>query len=381
MGAKCHGKKLFREHEHTMTEIYSLNKIGHFMKTNHHSNINGMGKRIFYPPETRRISVSKIRSLERPCTLNRVHDGDKPRGKRNPIPQLFSEARNRSCETINRHQLWVGFENAAVVSTQQKESGPWQDEYDSPFFRYDVDSQFISDSELWNTSRIVYPDDNSSKRQSKFLSLADINSPTKTYTSCTITTSPSYTPYPITEVIAGKLYVGSENNAFNEEQLLALGITHVLSVSNSINQIQGIEHQHFVMNDMGRTELDHVLDTVYPFMERAQQAEKKLFVHCTLGQNRSPTVVIAFLMKNKGLTLYEAHKMLRKQRPLVQIHHNYAKMLLSLEKKLYNETSLPDDWMEPDGCCLQTGLPYYKSEDLTSQEQLWFKDSQKLKDI
>jgi len=189
----------------------------------------------------------------------------------------------------------------------------------------------------------------------------------------------TYTLNPITEVIHGKLYLGSEENAFNEEQLLALGINHVLSVSNSIKIIQGIDHEHFVMNDMGRTALDCVLDRVYPFMERAQQAENKLFVHCTLGQNRSPTVVIAFLMKNKGLTLYEAHKMLRKQRPLVQIHHNYAKMLLRLEKELYNETSLPDDWMEQDGRCFESGLPYFKSEDLTCEEQQSFKASQRLK--
>jgi len=123
--------------------------------------------------------------------------------------------------------------------------------------------------------------------------------------------------------------------------------------------------------------LETVLDMVYPFMELAQQPEKKLFVYCKLGQNRSPTVVISFLMKNKGQTLYEAHKMLKKQRPLVQINRSYAKMLLRLERELYGETSLPDDWMELDDCNLRNGLPCFKSEHLTFEEQQSFKARQK----
>merc|ERR1719285_530495 len=299
---------------------------------------------------------------------------------RNPIRlliQSFSEAKNKSSETVNERQLEARFEEPAIVSTQQKESWPQQGEYDSPFLGLNISTQFISDSELWNTPRIIHLENESPKRQSKnFLSLADINnSPQSTYSSYSMTTSPTYTPHPISEVIPGKLFLGSEENALNEEQLLALGITHILSVTNHINRMKGVEHEHFAMNDMGRTELDTVLDRVYPFMERSQRAEKKLFVHCTLGQNRSPTVVISFLMKNKGLTLYEAHKMVRKQRPLIQIHHIYAKMLLRLEKELYGETSLPDDWMERDGCCRLSGVPCFKSEELTFEEQQSFKTS------
>merc|ERR1719419_694723 len=115
-------------------------------------------------------------------------------------------------------------------------------------------------------------------------------------------------------------------------------------------------------------------------MKRSQLiADNTLFVHCKLGQNRAPTLVIAFLIKNRGLTLYEAHKMLKEKRPLVQIHRNYAKMLLKLERSLLGETSLPDDWMEVDGFSPLDGVPYFKSEELTVEEQQSFKISQKIK--
>jgi len=195
--------------------------------------------------------------------------------------------------------------------------------------------------------------------------------------SSTLSESSTFKPNPITQVIPGKLYLGCEDNSTDEDQLLALGITNILCLSNRIHQIHGIENEHFVMSDMGRTELKTFLAQVYPYMKRSQKGDKKLFVHCKLGQNRSPTLVIAFLIKSRGLTLYEAHKMLKEKRPLVQIHRNYAKMLLKLERNLLGETSLPDDWMEVDGFGPLDGVPYFKSEELTVEEQKSFKISQK----
>lgn len=191
------------------------------------------------------------------------------------------------------------------------------------------------------------------------------------------TRSPSYNPLPITEVIRGKLYLGCEEKAADEEELLALGITHILSVTNRINHVNGVEHKHFVMSDWGRTNLKTVLDEVYPFMEQAQQPKKKLFVYCKLGQNRSPTLIISFLMKNKGLTLYKAHKLVKDSRPVVQIHEKYAKMLLRLEEDLFGETSLPENWMEQEGRDLQSGVPIFQSMELTVEEQNSFKEYQR----
>jgi len=381
MGVVCSKKKVI-EHEFQVTETFTLSKRVRFAKRLDHSNINGGRKIIFLNPEAQCTSLSEVRSRQETCALTRAHDSDKPRRMGNPVRLLmesFSEAKNRLRETLDVSQLDASFEKAAIVSAGQKKSWPLQDEDGSAFLGLDFNSQFISESEQLTTPRIIFPDDGSHKLQVRnFLSLANVSSPRTNYSS--YTTSSTYAPIPITEVIPGKLYLGNEDNASSEEQLLALGITHVLSVTNSINRIQGIEHEHFVMNDWGRTELKTVLKRVYPFMERAQQAEKKLFVYCKLGQNRSPTVVISFLMKKKGLTLYQAHKKLKKQRPVVQIHHNYAKMLLRLESELYGETSLPDDWMEQDGCSLQ-GIPLYKSEQLTFEEQQSFKASQKLQKI
>lgn len=230
----------------------------------------------------------------------------------------------------------------------------------------------LSDSVAYNTPRVVLT--NKEIFSIRLCEFSPMPSPCSTY----VSSSQAYGPHPITEVIPGKLFLGCENHAFNEDKLLALGITHILSLTDRINAIEGIEQEHFVMNDSGRTELKKVMKKVHPFMKRATQRKNKLYVHCKLGQNRSATVVISFLMKIRGLTLYQAHKMLKEMRPLVQVHQNYAKMLLKLDKELFGETSLPDDWMEIDSYDMKSGDVYYKSEKLTLDQQQLFKDKQRL---
>jgi len=347
MGLACSRKKLIAEHEYEMPKSYTWNQSDHSTNRPDHGNITGSSKRIFFHPEDQCTSVFEVCSLQRACTSTRVDGSDKLQRIRNPLRirgESFPEARSNFCETFHVRQYDASFEKAATVSSSQRKSSPLQNEDDLVFCGCNNSSQFISDSELWTTPRIIFSDDSHKLQLKNVLPLADIVTPRSYYSSySTNVTSATYIPTPITEVIPGKLYLGSEDNAFNEQRLLELGITHILSVTNRINRIHGIEYEHFVMNDMGRTELKTVLERVYPFMELSQKAEKTLFIHCTLGQNRSPTVVISFLMKKKGLTLYEAHKKLKKQRPLIQIHHKYAKMLLRLERELYGETSLPDD--------------------------------------
>jgi len=167
--------------------------------------------------------------------------------------------------------------------------------------------------------------------------------------SCSFSRGVSYKELPMTEVIPHKLYIGSEQNAFDENELLGKGITHMISVTNHVHPIKGIKHALFPMHDRGKTELTNVLQALYTFMQKSQESGKKLFVHCKLGQNRSPTLVLAFLMKSKGFKLREAYTRLKDLRPLVQINRLYAKMLLKLENELFGETSVPDDWMEVTG--------------------------------
>jgi len=173
----------------------------------------------------------------------------------------------------------------------------------------------------------------------------DILSVQTTCTSSCLSATCSYAPPPMTKVLP-RLYVGTFDDANNEKELSAKGITHILSLIGHKSSVKWVKHKQMAMNDYGKTDLKGVLKEVLVFMEEGQKDGNNLLVHCQSGQNRSATVVIAFLMMSCQKTLFLSHKELKNLRPVVQINVEYAKQLLELEKELFKENSLPSNWME-----------------------------------
>jgi len=281
---------------------------------------------------------------------------------------------------MRKHNL--GYESP--VACEKRSSLPSRKRFTiKELLAFDTKSRAVSDStfrlqslkELSTRSTYSYSELLSTKKKST------TNSSKKSQ--CTIhstyqSTTSTYAPIPITEVLLRKLYIGTWDNAKDESLLKSKEITHVLSVIGPKHDVIGIKYKHIPMNDRGRTDLKKVMSECYDFMVDSQGPGKSLFVHCQSGQNRSPTIVIAFLMMHQGLTLYRAHRKVKDLRPIVQVNVNYAKQLLDLERELFKETSLPDSWMELSHLDLTTGDVCYMCERLNSLEHEQFKKSQKV---
>jgi len=180
----------------------------------------------------------------------------------------------------------------------------------------------------------------------------------------TRTTVDSFKPIPMTQVLP-HLYIGSYDDTINEKNLRTNGITHILSLIGRTSSAEWLKHKIKPMNDYGKTDLKSVLKEVEEFMEQGQKDGNSLLVHCQSGQNRSATVVIAYLMMNCQKTLFLSHKELKDLRPIVQINVKYAKQLLELEKELFGENSLPANWMERGTIDEENGEIRYKYENMT----------------
>jgi len=194
--------------------------------------------------------------------------------------------------------------------------------------------------------------------------------------SLSIENSCSY-PVPMTKILP-HLYLGSYDDAINENQLKAKRITHILSLIGKQSSVDFVQHKHSPMHDHGITDLKEVLAKVSKFMKRGQEDGNNILVHCKSGQNRSATVVIAYLMVNTKRTLYRAHKMVKNLRPLTQINRRYAKQLLTLEKEIFGKNSLPCDWMELEVVDMSTGDVSYKYENLSPGKYRLMLDSNAL---
>jgi len=192
-----------------------------------------------------------------------------------------------------------------------------------------------------------------------------------------IENSCSYFPVPMTKILP-HLYLGSYDDAINENHLKAKRITHILSLIGKQSSVDFVQHKHSPMHDYGISDLKEVLTKVSKFMKLGQEDGNNVLVHCKCGQNRSATVVIAYLMLNTKRTLYRAHKMVKKLRPLIQINRRYAKQLLTLEKEIFGKNSLPCDWMELEEVDMATGDVSYKHENLSPGKYRLMLDSNSL---
>jgi predicted protein tyrosine phosphatase len=97
--------------------------------------------------------------------------------------------------------------------------------------------------------------------------------------------------------IVPNLYVGSIGAAKNYAWQKAVGITHVLAVTQDIAWTRKPPHirQYRRYNVSDSRGLARYLDEIIPFIDHGRRMGKVL-VHCSAGMNRSVCTVFAYLM-------------------------------------------------------------------------------------
>jgi len=165
----------------------------------------------------------------------------------------------------------------------------------------------------------------------------------------------SYAPTPLTQVLP-QLYLGNEHDAEQAEKLIGLGISHVISIVGGGRYKDFYpNHMYIPLRDNGSSNLLAKLDDSYDFAMESQRPGNKLFIHCQLGQNRSASYVIGFLMKSKNLSFYEAYTLVKEKREMIHPHKKYIEQLRRLDKELHTVYSTPKGFLDIS-LCSQEGI-------------------------
>ncbi|KAL7986585.1 hypothetical protein Chor_012868 [Crotalus horridus] len=134
-------------------------------------------------------------------------------------------------------------------------------------------------------------------------------------------------------LIFDHLYLGSEWNASNLEELQGSGVDYILNVTREIdNFFPGLFAYHNIrVYDEETTDLLAHWNEAYHFINKAKKNHSKCLVHCKMGVSRSASTVIAYAMKEFGWSLEKAYSYVRQKRSIARPNAGFMRQLLEYQ--------------------------------------------------
>eukprot|EP00071_Canis_lupus_P045557 XP_022279114.1 protein phosphatase Slingshot homolog 2 isoform X1 [Canis lupus familiaris] len=177
------------------------------------------------------------------------------------------------------------------------------------------------------------------------------------------------------------VFLGSEWNASNLEDLQNRGVRYILNVTREIdNFFPGVfEYHNIRVYDEEATDLLAYWNDTYKFISKAKKHGSKCLVHCKMGVSRSASTVIAYAMKEYGWNLDRAYDYVKERRTVTKPNPSFMRQLEEYQgillaskqrhNKLWRSHSDSDlsDHHEP---ICKPGLELNKKEITSSADQI-----------
>ncbi|KAM9823113.1 protein phosphatase Slingshot homolog 1 isoform X3 [Syngnathus typhle] len=157
-------------------------------------------------------------------------------------------------------------------------------------------------------------------------------------------------------LIFDHVYLGSEWNASNLEELQETGVGYILNVTREIdNFFPGTFHYHNIrVYDQEATDLLAHWNDTYNFIVKAKKNYSKCLVHCKMGVSRSASTVIAYAMKEYGWSLEKAYNFVKEKRSITRPNPSFMRQLAEYEGILDASKQRHNKLWQPDADCEMT---------------------------
>ncbi|XP_074854171.1 protein phosphatase Slingshot homolog 3 isoform X2 [Carettochelys insculpta] len=175
------------------------------------------------------------------------------------------------------------------------------------------------------------------------------------------------------------LYLGSEWNAANLEELQRNRISHILNVTREIDNFFPalFTYMNVRLYDEEASQLLPYWKETYHFISAVRAQDSRVLVHCKMGVSRSASTVIAYAMKEYGWTLEQAYRHVRERRPIVHPNPSFMRQLefyqgildASRHSSLWEQKAGDNQWEDTVNGS-DTGSDESESEESLCQERL-----------
>ncbi|XP_063042354.1 dual specificity protein phosphatase 18 [Engraulis encrasicolus] len=138
--------------------------------------------------------------------------------------------------------------------------------------------------------------------------------------------------------ITENLYLGNARAASDSAAVKRHSITCIIHATehnkHSTVARSEVEHVHVAVVDSPATPLIDHFDAVADKIHCVAEQSGRTLVHCNAGVSRSSTLCLAYLMKYRDMSLFEAHRLVKACRPLIRPNSGFWEQLIDYERRL-----------------------------------------------
>ncbi|CAI2381437.1 unnamed protein product [Moneuplotes crassus] len=149
------------------------------------------------------------------------------------------------------------------------------------------------------------------------------------------------------------LFLGNSYAAHNKDLLDSLGITHILNVTNRIDNKfkRNFKYHTIPVEDAASEDIKSHFTEAIEFIETALEEQKldcdstarnKVLVHCKAGYSRSATIVTAYFMHKYKIPYFEAIERIREKRE-IDPRKGFKKQLYQFQVEKIGLEDLPSE--------------------------------------
>ncbi|KAL8189183.1 hypothetical protein R6Q57_028749 [Mikania cordata] len=145
------------------------------------------------------------------------------------------------------------------------------------------------------------------------------------------------------EILPEFLYLGSYDNASRSELLKTLGICRVLNTVPACQNLYKNSFTYHCLPDSPTLAFDNAVE----YLEQCEKDKARVLVHCMSGKNRSPAVVMAYLMKSRRWTFDQSYQWVKERRPSIDLNPGILQQLEEYARNIQVEVETSGGALPP----------------------------------
>lgn len=139
-------------------------------------------------------------------------------------------------------------------------------------------------------------------------------------------------------LVCDHVYLGCVLSSQDRVRLLGLNVGYIINCTKQLPQAfeNDFTYMRLEVDDADHEDISCYFDAASAFIEGARSKNKNVFVHCMQGMSRSATIILAWLLRYKRMSLNNAYWMAKGRRHCLSPNPGFIRQLASYEATIFH---------------------------------------------